>query len=642
MREPITALTIRQLLGSQDDYLIPMYQRNYAWGEWEITQLIQDVVDYAERDGSTRYFIGTLVVFERNQAGRRRFETIDGQQRLTTLSLLTAYLKHSGSVDCSWYTRQTVLFESRAHSRKTLQAIFNGTSSGDPRDALSPDERNEAILKGYLLIEKILPRLLGAVSEERFAAYLFDRVQLMRVQVPPDTDLNHYFEIMNNRGEQLEKHEVLKAKLMDALGSAGDRECLHRVWEACANMERYVQMSFTPRQRSVLFGDDWGLLKSRSFDVIREILAPRQNSAEARDAVSLDDVFARLDAAHGPAPGGPGTGNQERFSTVINFPNFLLHVLRVMLRRDVPLDDKRLLDTFRVYLLEPEDSEELVKRFVVSLLQCKNLFDHYIIKRAFPNGQGRWILKRLKKIDRKPSYANTFDDDGGKNLTLLMLLSAFHVSTPTMIYKHWLNAALSFLYHRAESAKIKHRKYLAYLEGLARAFLFDRFLVVEGEGGASRAEYFDIIYRRGGKCRRRDVGEEALSTRLSYGVIENNLIFNYLDYLLWKQSESPRERAYEFTFRSSVEHYYPQRPMPGHDSLPERILNDFGNLCLISHSKNSRLSNYMPAAKKEHYRGSTIDSIKQHRMMQVAVWDTRAILKHGRAMRQVLLADLEP
>ena len=40
--------------------------------------------------------------------------------------------------------------------------------------------------------------------------------------MPKDTDLNHYFEVMNSRGEQLEKHEVIKARLMDVLNGIPD------------------------------------------------------------------------------------------------------------------------------------------------------------------------------------------------------------------------------------------------------------------------------------------------------------------------------------------------------------------------------------------------------------------------------------
>lgn len=72
MSEAITQLSIRQLLGGRDDYVIPMYQRNYAWEEGEITQLIQDVIDYLpEPDKPARnYYIGSLVVYERADGKR--------------------------------------------------------------------------------------------------------------------------------------------------------------------------------------------------------------------------------------------------------------------------------------------------------------------------------------------------------------------------------------------------------------------------------------------------------------------------------------------------------------------------------------------------------------------------------------------
>src|SRR5690554_3177615 len=86
----IEQYSVSELLNGEVDYLIPMYQRNYAWGEAEITQLTQDVLDeLLKHDGSTDaftpYYIGTLVVFRKLEGAGERplFEVIDGQQRLT-------------------------------------------------------------------------------------------------------------------------------------------------------------------------------------------------------------------------------------------------------------------------------------------------------------------------------------------------------------------------------------------------------------------------------------------------------------------------------------------------------------------------------------------------------------------------------
>src|SRR4051812_25480982 len=114
MSNPITQLSIKDLLGGQGRYVIPMYQRNYAWEEGEITQLLQDVIDYIPE--GRPYYIGTLVVFQRQQGSTAIFETIDGQQRLTTLSLLASYLKNKQLADLPWYRELKIHFESRKHS----------------------------------------------------------------------------------------------------------------------------------------------------------------------------------------------------------------------------------------------------------------------------------------------------------------------------------------------------------------------------------------------------------------------------------------------------------------------------------------------------------------------------------------------
>lgn len=597
MSEAITQLSIQRLLSGNVEYVIPMYQRNYAWEEGEITQLIQDVIDYLPKSGdkARNYYIGSLVVYERPDTKTPVFETIDGQQRLTTLSLLTSYLKNTKAADLDWYSNLSIHFDSREHSRATFAAIFEGRFKDDPAEVLAEKQINTGILNGYRLIQKVLPQKLkeNGVSAQQFANFLFRYVQIMRVKVPADTDLNHYFEIMNNRGEQLEKHEVLKARMMEKLqGCQQSQNCLHTVWEACANMERYVQMGFTPGQRSSIFGEqNWGRFEPANFDELSAALHRTQEFVDRQDApLTLEQIIARTPV--GVAQDETGDEAPERFNTVINFPNFLLHVLRVDTQADIPLDDKRLLDTFEAHILKQPDPAAAVKRFTFSLLRSKYLFDQFVIKREFIKGADGWSLKRFKWNDGgersragRGSYVNTFGEEEGNegiNRRILMLLSAFHVSTPTLVYKHWLNAALHYLFY---SEPVEAQAYLQHMESVAKAFVFDRFLAPQ-----TGLEYFSIIYENRGICqtRREGVTAETLKPRLSFGNIENNLVFNFLDYLLWLEHQGDEKvKPYEFTFRSSVEHYYPQNPLLGIDQLAPEDLHSFGNLCLISHEKLS-------------------------------------------------------
>jgi uncharacterized protein with ParB-like and HNH nuclease domain len=108
MNNELLSFSVRELMADQNRYCVPMYQRNYAWEEGEIHQLIQDVQDFGlgqHGNAKKTYYIGTLVVFNRSD---KSFEVIDGQQRFTTLTLLAICLQRltkAGdiTVDMDWF-----------------------------------------------------------------------------------------------------------------------------------------------------------------------------------------------------------------------------------------------------------------------------------------------------------------------------------------------------------------------------------------------------------------------------------------------------------------------------------------------------------------------------------------------------------
>lgn len=439
---------IRELF-SADNYVIPIYQRNYEWGKSQITQLIQDIADYAlkyaEMRDKPKYYIGSLVTYERKIENSITYETIDGQQRLTILILLLNVIKNNYStIDLSWYRKVNLFFDSREIASNTLTLLFCGES-------LDHIDCNVAIKQGYYDAKKSLSKILeeNELTIEAFCDYFFNRVSILRILVPQDTDLNHYFEIMNSRGEQLEKHEILKAKMLEVLEEDDLKYAFNLIWEATSNMERYVQYGFSISQRNDLFGKcDWNKLVDQNevYEILR-IKTDRPNTNGGALTISqllensanefLDNtVFT--------------TENPDRFNTIINFANFLLHVLMIQTGLDIPLDDKQLLEVFEPFLRK-EDKKKFVMRFGYSLLKCKFCFDKYIVKREFLQGTDHWSLKRIKWYDGdKINYVNTFDESETEstedlNREILMLLSMFHVSNPTLVYKHWLIASLKFV-----------------------------------------------------------------------------------------------------------------------------------------------------------------------------------------------------
>ena len=115
---PLEERSIYQIyLESQETktYVIPIYQRNYAWEEDEINALIKDVYDSFAKNKNDYYYIGTLVTYKR---GDSVYEVIDGQQRLTTIYII---LKVFGIKEI----RNRLTYGARKKSALTIVKVYS-------------------------------------------------------------------------------------------------------------------------------------------------------------------------------------------------------------------------------------------------------------------------------------------------------------------------------------------------------------------------------------------------------------------------------------------------------------------------------------------------------------------------------------
>lgn len=312
-----------------------------------------------------------------------------------------------------------------------------------------------------------------------------------------------------------------------------------------------------------------------------------------------------------PRDGSQDEGKQDRFGSIINFPNFLLQVLKVcyhdsdFYREDVDagirLDDKVLIATFQNVLKSITDETEkrrFVKFFIMKLLLLRVQYDSYVIKREYLNGTERWSLKSIRKYDNNKAnydYVNTFssgnsEDENDLGKEIRMLEAMFHVSAPTQIYKHWLNALLYCVYKKdaIDSSFLRDRLY-----HLACSYMLDIYI------GKDTTDFKDVIYRSKGFLPYHNTDNIDWS-QIDCGCNVHNFVFNFYDFITWKENPSKYSK-FEFSYRTSVEHFYPQNPMPGYDNLKDKGLDSFGNLCLISRGMNSKFSNNMPKAKLDNF-----------------------------------------
>ena len=565
-------------------YVIPLYQRAYAWEDEEIVQLIDDI-----NDSTGDYYIGSLVV-AKIKGKEEVYEVVDGQQRLTTLYLLLHYLASRGSLRSK--VGKKLSFDCRPNSNYTLEYI----------EALLPDEKpladdedqiEQSIRNGLKVIRQKFETGDG-IQKDDFLERL-RRVILYRIEVPEHTDLNRYFEIMNTRGEQLEQHDILKAQLMGYLPTS-EQEFFSRVWSACSDMTGYVQMHFAKAEREEIFGEKWDKMPSDKWTDFTACWNTEQQTD--REGVSVKDIIDpdfRVEVADGLLE----DGKTIRFESIIGFPHFLLHVLRTFLKvlRSLEveeetekvkelgslLDDKRLLNDFNEVISDgrmegkriKDNKAEFACRFILFLLRSRFLFDQFIIKREYAGGdqEGIWSLKALCAVESRPSYVNTrlcSPNEGEetyapRNKECLMIQSALRVSYTSPKVMHWITDLLKWLFNNYDT------------EGMPN-------LPEAAERIAAEAVQEDFL----------DGKDYAL------GIQTPHIVFNYLDYLLWKADKEKYE-DFVFEFRNSVEHWYPQHP--SEDTIESWDGRDvFGNLCIISRSVNSKFSNLSPESKMKSYK----------------------------------------
>ena len=235
----------------KDKYIIPLYQRNFAWGEEQISRLLQDIYESMSA-GDEHFYVGSLIVLQR---GNGELEVIDGQQRLTMLSILSGILNME--------MRLSLRYDSRPEVEDFFRVLHSGYMPQNRKET-SLSHFFEAIdlaLSTQLDVEKTEPITLKNESiKVKMADYIKHHVCVVREIMPSDTDVAAYFEIMNNRGEQLQEHEIIKGLLLGKLNEEGHgsySQVCSKIWDACSQMETRIQKSFAPTIREILFGEDY-------------------------------------------------------------------------------------------------------------------------------------------------------------------------------------------------------------------------------------------------------------------------------------------------------------------------------------------------------------------------------------------------
>lgn len=624
-------------------YVIPIYQRNYAWEEDEITALVKDVYDSFHKNPKAPYYIGTLVTFKR---GDNKYEVIDGQQRLTTIYII---LKTLGIQQI----RNELTYSARKVSATTLKHQDNYLELGEEEDI--------GIRNGYMYAEKAISTVSDS-ERKAFEQFFLHKVHLIHYRVPKDVDLNHYFEVMNSRGEQLEKHEIAKSTLGQYLKDKTELATFSRVWEACSEMNVYIQQVFEERK---VFGKILDSFIIRDFEDI-----PRQNETEGKESIKAllkQPISKSVDVS--------AAEQKDKFQPIIDFPNFLLIVLKVTMMDyedfnpiAFTLDDKELLNEFHKALTYDENKTAFVKKFAFNLLKARFLLDNYIVHHSLDDkeqlGENPWKLQYYHHENRKEYPVNLVSQKEQQD-ELVHLLSMFEVSFTPKQRKNYLFYCMMYLFTHKSTGE----DYLAFLQNLAEKYFYDVYLNRDclNERNQPGPNAFDNAILINRELDVAEIGVKGIDYRDMFETIYKKgradvplFVFNYTDYKLWKKyadalrgnktkkgskerqeffdelgcSDFELEPFNNFYFsrtRKSLEHFFPQAKAGVGKALSTDEINCFGNFAMIGAEANSSGSNWDPKTKLDHYSDSksnqiSVASLKFKIMMQICQDNIKAML----------------
>lgn len=231
-----------------DDYvfLIPGYQRPYAWTTEQAQDLIDDLLGFMEAAGGPveempPYFLGSVVLIK--QEGVPNADVVDGQQRLTTLTILLAAIRaraHAPELTKLIYEKGSIILGTTDRPRLTLRErdrdFFQTYVQSDGGIGSLPnlngdlsDSQKNIRDNAMLYVDR-----LGMLAEKdvlRLAQFTATRCFLVVVATPDIDSAYRIFSVLNSRGLDLAPTDILKAEIIGAIPVALRDKYTQR-WEA--------------------------------------------------------------------------------------------------------------------------------------------------------------------------------------------------------------------------------------------------------------------------------------------------------------------------------------------------------------------------------------------------------------------------
>ena len=614
-------ITLEEIVTNQYFFNIPIYQRLYVWQEEQIRTLLDDIETAFSEDKEFFYLGGVLVVENKILENGKLYDLIDGQQRFTTLWMLSIIL--GGNLKPfierieKYRNRHRVTFAIRDDIYIFFKEYINGNKV---------KIATQNIVNTLSLIEKYKEQFNRDQSDKslEIAKFIYNKVKFIFTEVPKQTDLNKLFELINNRGIQLQHHEILKAQFLNNI-SSNDRLKYSHIWDACSYMESYVEKNIRDIAKiriQDLFGNDSSKLGNEKLANPKEVLNAIQSiQDDSFKSLSLSVILNSNEISEFKTNLEMDEYETDDTRSIITFPMLLQHTLRIFLAKkkesDIPkILDKELLNIFYNSFFISDRQQDDIKEFIELLWKVRYLFDKHIIKWVRSEDSENHLICKLEKYEsHKNFYLRRRQPTSNEGEALLQSM-LYHSQQITTHY--WLTPYLNYLVnHNGQSSY----DYLKKIDNYLLCSLEQDPLSVRTRRFLENEDYKSVLST--------SIVKEPLGTGFPH------YWFYKLEYILWQKLASTsddRWKNFRMTAKNSVEHISPQtRRDTDSNTVSNAMLNKFGNLSLVSRSINSEYSNLPFNEKRQRFINNNnvkLDSLKMDLIYKNDSWSDDKAREH--------------
>lgn len=256
------------LVDDEKFYQIPDYQRPYSWDKDNLSDLIEDLTTAYLQNEKDTYFCGSLVLV--NNENDKRFDIIDGQQRITTFTILACvfrdlyfdklnnrakdYIKGSIQDKYEENKRKLKFLTNEKYQIDFEETVLKQIHFQSTKQVEKDFKDNRYLHNAHYLRDFIAEKVKEHnIYINDFVIWFYENTVLTVITCPSQDSAIQIFNVLNDRGMPLSSIDILKSSLMQKLTSKEDRKAFKTTWEEISSNLKFANLDLDGMLNTYLY-----------------------------------------------------------------------------------------------------------------------------------------------------------------------------------------------------------------------------------------------------------------------------------------------------------------------------------------------------------------------------------------------------